>query len=1026
MGPGRIGASVTDLPALRYEPIAVSNESTVVAEFTSEPAAVAAYQSEARLEEAFIGQLVAQAYERLRITTEAELVANLRERIEALNAFTFTDEEWARFYRDELARDSDGIVEKTARIQEDHIIAFRRDDRTTKNIALLDKRNIHNNALQVLNQYEVDGVEAAGRSTRFDVTILVNGLPLVHVELKRRGVPIREAFNQISRYQRDSFWAGSGLFQYVQLFVISNGTQTKYYSNTTRERHIDESARAGVRGGRGKQTSNSFEFTSWWAAENNQPIEDLVGFTKTFFAKHTILNILTKYCVFDTDRMLLVMRPYQIVATEKILQRIVTATNAKQLGKVEAGGYIWHTTGSGKTLTSFKTAQLASRMPEVDKVLFVVDRKDLDYQTMKEYNRFEEGAANGNTSTAVLTRQLGDPTKRIIVTTIQKLSIFVERHKQHPIYGQHVVVIFDECHRSQFGDMHEEITKAFRRYHLFGFTGTPIFAANAASGGKVHLRTTQQAFGDKLHTYTIVDAIRDRNVLPFRIDYIDTIKAPAAIADKQVRAIDTEQALLAPERIAGVTEYIRAHFDQKTQRHDSYDFRGRRVAGFNAIFATASIDAARRYYNQFSWQQQSIPEAQRLKVAIIYSYTANEAEPDSGLLPDEAMDTDRLDKVSRDFLEDAINDYNDLFRTNFSTTGDGFQRYYVDLTQRIKNREIDLVIVVDMLLTGFDATTLNTLFVDKNLRQHGLIQAFSRTNRILNSVKAYGNIVSFRNLEEATNDAIALFGDKDARGIVVLKPFADYYDDYQALIDRLLTEFPPGEAPFGEQAENVFIALYGDILRLRNILTAFDEFTGNEIIPEGVLQDYQSRYVDLYAERREWAKVDKEAIAEDVIFEIELVKSVEVGVDYVLMLVRSYNDGRGKDLKADKEITASITRALDSSITLRSKKDLIEAFVASIAVSADIDEEWRRFIAERKAEELAEIIERESLKPEETQAFMAAAFRDGGVQTAGTAIGRLLPPMPRFGAGAAGRYVEKRTAVLEALLAYFERFSGLA
>lgn len=1010
--------------ALRYEPIALSSESTVVAEFTPEPAAVAGYQSEAQLEEAFIGQLVAQAYERLRITTEAELVANLRERIEALNAVSFTDDEWARFYRDELARDSDGIVEKTARIQESHIIAFRRDDRTVKNIALLDKRNIHNNVLQVLNQYEVDGADAAGRSTRYDVTILVNGLPLVHVELKRRGVPIREAFNQINRYQRDSFWAGSGLFQYVQLFVISNGTQTKYYSNTTRERHIDESARA--RNGGAKQTSNSFEFTSWWAAENNQPIEDLVGFTRTFFAKHTILNILTKYCVFDTDRMLLVMRPYQIVATEKILQRIVTATNAKQLGTVAAGGYIWHTTGSGKTLTSFKAAQLASRMPEVDKVLFVVDRKDLDYQTMKEYNRFEEGAANGNTSTAVLTRQLGDPTKRIIVTTIQKLSIFVERNKQHPIYGQHVVVIFDECHRSQFGDMHEEITKAFRRYHLFGFTGTPIFAANARSGGRVHLRTTEQAFGDKLHTYTIVDAIRDRNVLAFRIDYIDTIKAPAAIADKQVRAIDTEQALLHPDRIAGITEYIREHFDQKTQRRDSYDYRGRRVSGFNAIFATASIDAARRYYNQFSWQQRNLPESQRLKVAVIFSYAPNEAEPDSGLLPDEAMDTDRLDVVSRDFLEDAINDYNDLFHTNFSTSGDGFQRYYVDLTQRIKNRELDLVIVVDMLLTGFDATTLNTLFVDKNLRQHGLIQAFSRTNRILNSVKAYGNIVSFRNLEEATNDAIALFGDKDAGGIVVLKPFADYYGDYQALVDRLLTEFPPGQAPFGEQAENAFIVLYGDILRLRNILAAFDEFAGNEIIPEAVLQDYQSRYVDLYAERRARAQVDKDAITDDVVFEIELVKSVEIGVDYVLMLVRSYNEGRGKDLKADKEITASITRALDSSITLRSKKDLIEAFVASVAVGSDVDEEWRRFIEKRKADELAAIIERESLEPAQTRAFMAAAFRDGALQTEGAAIGRLLPPMPRFGAGAATRYIEKRTTVLDALTSYFERFSGLA
>ncbi len=1009
-------------PALRYEPIAVSSESTVVAEFTPEPAAVAAYQSEAQLEEAFIGQLVAQAYERLTIMAEAELIANLRARIEALNAFAFTDEEWARFYRDELARDSDGIDEKTARIQENHIIAFRRDDRTTKNVALLDKRNIHNNVLQVLNQYEVDGAAAAGRSTRFDVTILVNGLPLVHVELKRRGVPIREAFNQIRRYQRDSFWAGSGLFQYVQLFVISNGTQTKYYSNTTRERHIDESVRA--RSGRSKQTSNSFEFTSWWAAENNQPIEDLVGFTKTFFAKHTILNILTKYCVFDTDRMLLVMRPYQIVATEKILQRIVTATNAKRLGKVEAGGYVWHTTGSGKTLTSFKTAQLASRMPEVDKVLFVVDRKDLDYQTMKEYNRFEEGAANGNTSTAVLTRQLGDSTTRIIVTTIQKLSLFVERNKQHQIYGQHVVVIFDECHRSQFGDMHEEITKAFKRYHLFGFTGTPIFAANAASGGKVYLRTTAQAFGDKLHTYTIVDAIRDRNVLPFRIDYIDTIKAPEVIHDKPVRAIDTEQALLAPERIRQVTHYILEHFDQKTQRHDGYEHRGRRVAGFNALFATASIDAAKRYYNHFGWQQQDVPEAQRLKLAVIFSYAANEEAPEGGLLPDEAMDTDRLDADSRSFLDDAIADYNEMFRTNFSTSGDGFQRYYVDLTQRIKSRELDLVIVVDMLLTGFDATTLNTLFVDKNLRQHGLIQAFSRTNRILNSIKAYGNIVSFRDLEDATNDAIALFGDKDARGIVVLKPFGEYYADYQALTDRLLTEFPPGVAPFGEAAENAFIALYGDLLRLRNILSAFDEFAGNEIISEGVLQDYQSRYVDLYAERSARARADKELITDDVIFEIELVKSVEVNIDYILMMIRKYAEGCGKDLMADREIVGSITRAINASPSLRSKRDLIEAFIASVSV-ADMDEDWRRFVAERREAELDAIIVGEGLKPDETRAFMSAAFRDGAVQTAGTAVARILPPMPRFGAGAADRYVEKRAAALDVLQTFFERFFGL-
>ncbi|HEU0205458.1 MAG TPA: type I restriction endonuclease subunit R [Pseudolysinimonas sp.] len=1006
---------MTDLPALRYDPIAVSSESTVVAELTLDPARSTAYQSEAQLEEAFIQQLVAQAYERLTITTEADLVANLRVRLQSLNSIEFTDAEWERFYRDELARESEGIAEKTARIQESPIVAFRRDDRTTKNLMLLDKRSIHNNALQVINQYEVDGA----RANRYDVTILVNGLPLVHVELKRRGVPIREAFNQIQRYQRDSFWAGSGLFQYVQLFVISNGTQTKYYSNTTRERHIAETAAGQPR--RGRRTSNSFEFTSWWATESNQPIEDLVDFTKTFFAKHTILNVITKYCVFDTDRVLLAMRPYQIVATEKILQRIVTSTNAKQLGRVDAGGYIWHTTGSGKTLTSFKTAQLASRLSEVDKVLFVVDRKDLDYQTMKEYNRFEEGAANGNTSTAILTRQLGDPTKRIIVTTIQKLALFVERNKQHPVYGQHVVVIFDECHRSQFGDMHVEITKAFKRYHLFGFTGTPIFAANSSSSGKVHLRTTEQAFGDKLHTYTILDAIRDRNVLPFRIDYIDTIKKPESIRDKQVRAIDTEQALLAPERIRKVVEYILEHFDQKTQRHDSYEFRDRRVSGFNSLFATASIDAAKRYYNQFSVQQTDLAEGRRLKVAIIFSYAANEAEPD-GLLPDESLDTDRLDRVSRDFLEDAINDYNDLFHTNFSTSGDGFQRYYVDLTQRIKNRELDIVIVVDMLLTGFDATTLNTLFVDKNLRQHGLVQAFSRTNRILNSVKTYGNIVSFRNLEQATNDAIALFGDKDAHGIVVLKPYADYHSDYQDLVDRLLATFPPGTAPLGESEENEFIALFGDILRLRNILTAFDEFADDALLPHGTLQDYQSRYVDLWAERRERQKPDRESIADDVVFEIELVKSVEVDIDYILMLVQRYSDQLGDD----REIASTITRAIDSSITLRSKKDLIEAFVASVAVKADVDGDWRRFIDERRDAELQTIIESEGLKPGETRSLLAAAFRDGGLQATGTAIARILPPMPRFGEGAADRYAAKRAAVLDALSAFVERFSGLS
>jgi type I restriction enzyme R subunit len=779
-----------DLKPCRYEPIALSSESTVVAEFVRpDEAREERYQSEAELERDFIQRLQVQTYEYLHLTSEADLVANLRRQLEALNKITFSDREWQQFFGEKIAGANDGIVEKTARLQEDHIQVLKRDDGSTRNIYLLDKQSIHNNRLQVINQYEAEGT----RATRFDVTVLVNGLPMVHIELKRRGVDIREAFNQIDRYQRDSFWAGSGLFEYVQLFVISNGTLTKYYSNTTRDGHLAE--QRNNRRARGK-TSNSFAFTSWWADAKNQPITELADFTKTFFARHTLLNILTRYCVFDVDRKLLVMRPYQIVAAERILQRIATATNHRQLGTVAAGGTIWHTTGSGKTLTSFKAAQLARGLPEIDKVLFVVDRKDLDYQTMREYERFEKGAANSNSSTAVLQRQLEDANVRIIITTIQKLSRFVARNQKHPVYDAHVVVIFDECHRSQFGDMHAEITRSFKRYHLFGFTGTPIFADNAGTGGNPKLRTTQQAFGDKLHTYTIVDAINDKNVLPFRIDYINTIKAAAAIRDKKVPAIDTERALLAPERITQIVGYIREHFDQKTKRSASYRHGGKRLAGFNSLFATASIDAAKRYYTEFAQQQKDVPPAQRLKIGLIYSFAANEGSED-GLLDEEAFETDGLDQGSRDFLDAAIRDYNGLFATSFDTSDGKFENYYKDLSQRLKNRELDLVIVVNMFLTGFDATTLNTLWVDKNLRAHGLIQAYSRTNCILNSVKTYGNSVSFRDLEQATNDALALFGNKDAKGIVLLKPYADYYTEYQKSEDLL---------PGSEANSNRFIA----------------------------------------------------------------------------------------------------------------------------------------------------------------------------------------------------------------------------
>ncbi|WP_459958479.1 type I restriction endonuclease subunit R, partial [Mycobacterium avium] len=984
----------------------------------------------------------------LPIKSEADLVANLRTQLEALNGIAFSDSEWEEFFREKLAGANEGIEEKTVRIQEDFVQLLTRDDGSTKNIKLVDKANIHNNRLQVINQYEVgQGQGGAKYANRYDATVLVNGLPMVHIELKRRGVDIREAFNQINRYQRDSFWAGSGLFNYVQLFVISNGTLTKYYSNTTRRQHINEAAGSK----KAKKTSNSFEFTSWWTDAANMSIQDLTAFATTFFARHTLLNILTKYCVLTADRMLLVMRPYQIVATERILQKIAISTNYKQLGTLAAGGYVWHTTGSGKTLTSFKTAQLAAQLDDVQRVLFVVDRKDLDYQTMREYERFSPGAVNTNQNTSALKKQLSLPVgavlgkrgnetlvnRKIIVTTIQKLSGFIAANKGHEVFGGHVVIIFDECHRSQFGDMHTAITKAFKRYNLFGFTGTPIFAVNAGAGGNAQLRTTPQAFGcywhgdprncppeqhsTAAHTYTIVDAINDKNVLPFRIDYVNTIKEQEGIADKQVSAIDTEKALLAPARISQVVGYTLEHFDQKTRRSEHYSLGERRVHGFNALFATASIDAAKTYYSEFKKQQGLMPEGRRLKIGLIYSFASNEAVED-GALEEEGFEAEVLDKPSRDFLEGAIQDYNAYFGTSFDTSADKFQNYYKDLSLRLKNREIDVVIVVNMFLTGFDATTLNTLWVDKNLRAHGLIQAYSRTNRILNSVKTYGNIISFRDLEEETNDAIALFGNKGAGGIVLLKPYAEYYDEYGDKVTELLQQFPLGQQIVGESAQKAFIALFGQILRLQNILTSFDEFVGNEMLTERQSQDYRSVYLDLYAEFRKDADADKESIIDDVVFEIELIKQVEINVDYILMLVQKYRDAHGDG--EDREIRAEISRAVDASPSLRNKKDLIEDFVDSISATGEIDEEWRKYVAARKTAELDRIIAEESLKPDETRRFIDMAFRDGAIQTTGTAITKVLPPATRFAAG--GGHGEKKQRVLSKLGEFFERFFALS
>lgn len=1047
-----------------YNIVLESNEATVVAEYTPAYGRKQEYQSEAQLEAGFISLLQQEGYEYLHIYSEEELIANLRVQLEKLNNYKFTDNEWKTFFTQNIASNNDGIVEKTRRIQEDHIQILKRDNGESKNIYLIDKSNIHNNSLQVINQYTVAAYDTTHvknedgprYDNRYDVTILVNGLPLVHCELKRRGVAIREAFNQIKRYNRDSFWAGCGLFEYIQIFVISNGTNTKYYSNTTRDSHIRE---MNNKKGSGKKTSNSYEFTSYWADANNKIINDLEDFAKTFLAKHTILNVITKYCVFDTNNTLLVMRPYQIAATERILNKILVSTNYHQEGTIEAGGFVWHTTGSGKTLTSFKTAILASKMDCIDKVLFVVDRKDLDYQTMKEYDRFQKDAANSNKSVAVLTKQLEDPNAKIIITTIQKLGIFVKRNKNHPVLNKHIVMIFDECHRSQFGDLHKDIVKNFKKFHLFGFTGTPIFQKNAGSAGKGGIKTTDQAFGEKLHTYTIVDAINDHNVLPFRIDYIKTIKMKDGVKDKDVAAIDKEKALDADERIAAIVSYIIEHYDQKTKRNSNdgkYKFyqlinipevakakdrnsvkeikEARRVSGFNSMFCVQSIDTAIKYYKEFQKQIEENPQC-CLKVGMIYSFGANEAEDEdeNGFVDDEnSDDTNGLDVVSRDHLESAIKDYNAMFHTDYDTSSDKFQNYYKDVSLRMKNRELDILIVVNMFLTGFDATTLNTLWVDKNLKMHGLIQAYSRTNRILNSIKTFGNIVCFRDLSTQTDEAVALFGDKNAKGTILLRSYNDYYNGftdekdkyhkgYTELVDELLTKFPLNgfkNNVITEESKKEFVMLYGAILRMRNVLSTFDQFNNDTLLEINELQDYQSHYIDIHDELRPTEKGEKENINDDIVFEMELIKQVDINIDYILMLVAKYHDSNCQDAT----ILVDIRKAIGGSIELRSKKDLIEDFIAQINTSTDIQKDWREYIQKKKVEELESITKELKLKPEETKLFMENSFRDGALRTTGTDIDKILPPVSRFGGG---NRSEVKKNVIQRLLDFFERYFGV-
>lgn len=894
--------------------LAQSTASTIAVEFTPSKKVDSSYQSEAQLERELIATLQAQGYGYAPISDEKSLESNLRTKLEELNSTALSDTEWRRFFAQVLSRANASIVEKSVLIQEDYIQPLERDNGSIINFKLIDKADIHKNSLQVINQYEAT---TPTRSHRYDVSILVNGLPLVHIELKRRGVSLKEAFNQINRYGRESFFSGSGLFEFVQIFVISNGTQSKYYSNTTRDFHIK--TKQGIKT---TKTSNSFEFTSYFSDEKNTIIDDLIDFAKTFFARHTLLNILCHYCVLDVDRKLLVLRPYQIAACEKILQQIAISYHNKfyeKSSEQKSGGYIWHTTGSGKTLTSFKTAQLVSKIQEIAKVLFVVDRKDLDYQTMREYDRFQKGAATGSKSTKELQSRLNstDKNHKIIITTIQKLSRFIaQAEKDHTIFNEHIVMIFDECHRSQFGQMQKDIAKAFKKLYLFGFTGTPIFAANALG-----FETTERVFGACLHRYTIIHAIRDHNILPFRVDYHTTTKDTTQI---------TDEILLNPTRIEHITRYILEHFTTHTKRNaKSYNLNGKHTLGFNALFATQSIPMAMRYYEEFKRQQAHLPESKALKIGIIYSYAPNDE-----LEEENSEDTTALPKSQRDFLDAAISDYNAIFACRFDSSADNFQNYYKDFSLKLKNRELDLAIVVNMFLTGFDATTLNTLYVDKSLRYHGLLQAYSRTNRILNSVKSFGNIIAFRDLQRNTDDALALFSDENAKGIVFLRSLEEYlqgYTDekgqkhkgYNELTKELTDKFPLEsfrQATLKQSDKKHFLALFGELLKLRNILEIFDNFS--DPLNERDKQDYQSHYISTYEELRK-DKDDKESNLDEVEFEVELLAQVEVSIEYILELIAKYH----KDQATNYE---PILKLLDSSLSLRSKKELFLRFIDSL------------------------------------------------------------------------------------------------
>ena len=1025
----------------QYKTIAESNHFIVLDQYNKlveEPNA--GYQTEGSLEREFIRDLQAQGYEYLQgLNSHDALVKNLRVQLQRLNNVVFSDAEWRRFLEEYLDKSSDSLIEKTRKVHDDYIYDFVFDNGRIQNIYLLDKKNLANNTLQVINQFEQTG----SYDNRYDVTILVNGLPLVHIELKKRGVAIREAFNQIHRYSKESFNKENSLFKYIQIFVISNGTDTRYFANTT------------------KRDKNSYDFTMNWATAKNTLIKDLKDFTATFLQKHTLLNVLVNYCVFDVSDTLLIMRPYQIAATERILWKIKSSYLAKSWSNRESGGYIWHTTGSGKTLTSFKAARLATELDFIEKVFFVVDRKDLDYQTMKEYQRFSPDSVNGSESTAGLKRNIDKDDNKIIVTTIQKLNNLMKSEDKLPIYDKQVVFIFDECHRSQFGEAQKNLTRKFKKYYQFGFTGTPIFPTNALGA-----ETTASVFGIELHSYIITDAIRDEKVLKFKVDYNDVRPQFKSIETEKnlekLTALEKKLAFLHPERIEQIAQYVLDNFKQKTHRFNAGN------NGFNAMFAVSSVDAAKAYYQTFKQLQSAVKNP--LKIATIFSFAANEEQDAIGDIVDESFEVEAMNSSAKEFLKSAIDDYNGYFATNYDVDAKSFQNYYRDLAKRVKNKEVDLLIIVGMFLTGFDAPTLNTLFVDKNLRYHGLIQAYSRTNRIYNSTKSFGNIVTFRDLEQDTIDAITLFGKSNTRNVVLEKSYQEYmkgFTDagvarhgYLDVITELQERFPDPDEIQTEKDKKDFVKLFGEYLRVENILQNYDEFAAlqafqsldtsdakaveafkekyyltdeafAEMQPidmpsERSIQNYRSTYNDI----RDWLHRQKDSEEkakstidwDDVVFEVDLLKSQEINLDYILELIFEHN----KKTKNKSELIDEIRAIIRSSLGNRAKESLIVDFINqtdldNIADKAGIIESFFQFAQKEQQQEANELISTEGLNIEDAKRYINVSLQRGYASEQGTDLNEALPKMSPLNP----QYLTKKQNVFQKISAFVEKFKGI-